>query len=316
MAKLKFSAFIAIFLVLTAAVSFAVLTDATWENNSNSITVLKGDLTYFDFAIFSMNPPISYSIIMYDEDGNALTTIDSGTINSEFYSNLYYVLPTLGGSYSIIINAKDQIGDLHYSTLALNVINFAPFISGIPDVNMECDESYSFDLDNYVSDPDDLLSDLIWSVSGNSNINVAIDSSTHVVTLSVSGCWTGSEVLTFTVSDPSGDSDSQLVNVNVLSPGSLEEEKEEKISLNDISIEYAGDGFLKIRNSGSKLEDVKLKIKIEADNAPLNSFNFDIQPSSVEYKLLNTEDLSGDYIAKITLEVEDSKKSGYMILEL
>ncbi len=90
-----------------------------------------------------------------------------------------------------------------------------PVISDIPDVTFPEDTCYSIMLDNYVSDPDNADSELVWGVSGNFNINVNIDSLTHVAELCPNMDWNGGETLKFTVTDPGMMSDSDDVKAVV-----------------------------------------------------------------------------------------------------
>ena len=94
-----------------------------------------------------------------------------------------------------------------------------PIISDIPDVNINEDRSFNINLDNYVSDADNLDSELSWSVSGNTNVIVNIVN--RVAYISLVANWFGSESLTFSVSDPDGNSDSDSVVVNAASVNDL-----------------------------------------------------------------------------------------------
>lgn len=91
-----------------------------------------------------------------------------------------------------------------------------PMISSIPDVTMqENTVDSSIDLDNYVQDDDHSDSQLTWTVSGNTNIAVSIDNSTHVVTLTPASGWFGAENVTFRVEDPDGNYDTDTILVTV-----------------------------------------------------------------------------------------------------
>ncbi|TOK92013.1 Ig-like domain-containing protein, partial [Vibrio parahaemolyticus] len=61
----------------------------------------------------------------------------------------------------------------------------------------------------------DTDSSLEFSVSGNSNVLVSIENG--IATISPTADWNGSETLTFTATDPSGESVSQTVNFTVAS---------------------------------------------------------------------------------------------------
>src|SRR4030042_794821 len=73
-------------------------------------------------------------------------------------------------------------------------------ILGLPNIYFEEDTIHdSLDLDNYAEDDYDALSELIWSVSGNSNITIIIDNDTHEVIFSAPVDWNGVESDTFTI---------------------------------------------------------------------------------------------------------------------
>ncbi|ELK2080096.1 tandem-95 repeat protein, partial [Vibrio alginolyticus] len=69
---------------------------------------------------------------------------------------------------------------------------------------------YSINLNTAFSDVDNVDGELTFSVSGNSNIQVAIVNG--IATFTPTADWNGSESLTFTATDPSGESVSQTVN--------------------------------------------------------------------------------------------------------
>ncbi|MFW1201907.1 tandem-95 repeat protein, partial [Vibrio parahaemolyticus] len=72
---------------------------------------------------------------------------------------------------------------------------------------------YTIDLNTAFSDVDNVDGELTFSVSGNSNIQVAIVNG--IATITPTADWNGSETLTFTATDPSGESISQTVNFTV-----------------------------------------------------------------------------------------------------
>lgn len=93
--------------------------------------------------------------------------------------------------------------------------NKAPQISGIPSINIVQENSATFKLDDYVSD-ESKDSELTWTYLGNNYVSVSIDSS-RIATITAPDTWTGTEVITFTVADPSGLSSSTSVSVTVTS---------------------------------------------------------------------------------------------------
>ncbi|WP_139124090.1 tandem-95 repeat protein, partial [Vibrio parahaemolyticus] len=96
--------------------------------------------------------------------------------------------------------------------VTVNAVNDTPVVeSNIADQTLAEDFTpYSIDLNTAFSDVD---GELTFSVSGNSNIQVAIVNG--IATFSPTADWNGSETLTFTATDPSGESISQTVNFTV-----------------------------------------------------------------------------------------------------
>jgi len=203
----------------------------------------------------------------------------------------------------------------------LTVTNVAPTITGsLPDVTLEAGTNYTFDIDNSltVSDSDDTLASLLWSVTGNTNVLVSIDQTTHVVTITAPAGWNGTNNLIFTVTDPSGDSDSDTITVTVVAAGtaiSSDDEEERVMNVKDINVESFGNGMMMIRNNGGDFEDVRLEVSIEDKNAPENTFRFDINSNTVKYFDLDLAGLeSGDYLAHVEISSEDTEESSYIFL--
>ncbi|WP_033904895.1 Ig-like domain-containing protein, partial [Vibrio parahaemolyticus] len=71
--------------------------------------------------------------------------------------------------------------------------------------------TYTIDLNDAFKDSDSALN---FSVSGNSNVLVSIENN-GIATISPTADWNGSETLTFTATDPNGESVSQTVDFTV-----------------------------------------------------------------------------------------------------
>jgi hypothetical protein len=81
-------------------------------------------------------------------------------------------------------------------------INDAPVVTGIPDQSV--DEGASLDpvsLNNYVTDIDNAIEELTWSVSGDDKLTVVIDGD-NIATITPDAGWTGTETLVFAAADP------------------------------------------------------------------------------------------------------------------
>ena len=144
---------------------------------------------------------------------NPSTAEDEGAVDGEktfVFINNYKAKPEL-----IHKSGSNKRVDLEV------IVNHPPIISDIPDTSFVQGDSLSFDLDDYVDDPDNTKDELKWSYSGNTNIIVSYDSLTHIIKLS-SKDWYGSEEIIYTVKDPGelSDSDTSLVSV-IKSPDTI-----------------------------------------------------------------------------------------------
>ncbi|MCR9363436.1 tandem-95 repeat protein, partial [Vibrio antiquarius] len=100
-------------------------------------------------------------------------------------------------------------------TVTVNAVNDTPVVeSSLADQTLAEDFTpYTIDLNTAFSDVDNVDGELTFSVYGNSNIQAAIVNG--IATITPTADWNGSETLTFTATDPSGESVSQTVNFTV-----------------------------------------------------------------------------------------------------
>ncbi|MFH4808502.1 tandem-95 repeat protein, partial [Vibrio diabolicus] len=107
-------------------------------------------------------------------------------------------------------------------TVTVNAVNDTPVVeSNIADQTLAEDFTpYTIDLNVAFSDVDNVDSDLTFSVSGNSNVNVSIENG--IATITPTADWNGKETITFTAKDPSGESVSQTVNFTVAPVADIE----------------------------------------------------------------------------------------------
>ncbi|NIQ88409.1 MAG: hypothetical protein GWN93_04765, partial [Deltaproteobacteria bacterium] len=122
------------------------------------------------------------------------------------------------GSETITFRATDDSAAFSEDAAAFTVnnLNDAPVVTDIPDQTI--DEGLTFttiSLDDYVSDIDNLDSEMTWSYSGNTELTVSIDIN-RVATIGIpSADWFGSETITFTATDPGSLSDSDPATFTV-----------------------------------------------------------------------------------------------------
>ncbi|MCP4557339.1 MAG: hypothetical protein GY836_18185, partial [Herbaspirillum sp.] len=99
------------------------------------------------------------------------------------------------GTETVTFKATDlgALADSNDVVFTVNAINDAPVVTDIP--NQTIDEGSTFttiNLDDYVSDVDDVDTDMTWSYTGNSSLTV--DITARVATITIPGTdWNGAE---------------------------------------------------------------------------------------------------------------------------
>ncbi|HHC6768731.1 TPA: tandem-95 repeat protein [Vibrio parahaemolyticus] len=174
-----------------------------------------------DTAITDEDTPVTIDVLPNDTDidGDKLS-IQSATVPEaqgkvEIVDGKLVFTPAenFNGHAEITYTVTDgQLTDAAKVTVTVNPVNDAPTVENAiaGQVLSEDFDAYTIDLNEVFKDSD---SSLEFSVSGNSNIQVAIVNG--IATFTPTADWNGSEALTFTATDPSGESVSQTVNFTV-----------------------------------------------------------------------------------------------------
>ncbi|MFH1849040.1 MAG: Ig-like domain-containing protein [archaeon] len=124
--------------------------------------------------------------------------------------------PDWHGSETITFTATDPEGASGSDSAVFTVtsVNDPPVVSDIPDQAVDVGQAFaSITLDDYVSDADHADSQISWSTSGGSSLTVSIVN--RVASISAPGGWLGSEIITFTATDPEGASGSDAAAFTV-----------------------------------------------------------------------------------------------------
>ncbi|EHY9860366.1 tandem-95 repeat protein, partial [Vibrio parahaemolyticus] len=145
--------------------------------------------------------------------------------------------------------------------VTVNAVNDTPVVeSSIADQTLAEDFTpYTIDLNTAFSDVDNVDGELTFSVSGNSNIQVAIVNG--IATFTPTADWNGSEALTFTATDPSGESISQTVNFTVAPAVDIEADSADVVEDTSTIINVLGN---------DTFESTDKVVSLDADNGPKN----------------------------------------------
>ncbi|MFW1021858.1 tandem-95 repeat protein, partial [Vibrio parahaemolyticus] len=168
-----------------------------------TLTVRDTDTPEDQLAVSLENNSNGYFVLVGDEV--KLTQAGVDAVNND---ELNLKGLTISASVSDGVNPTANDSD----SLVVNRVNDAPTVeNAIADQELSEDfATYTIDLNDAFKDSDSALN---FSVSGNSNVLVSIENG--IATISPTADWNGSETLTFTATDPSGESISQTVNFTV-----------------------------------------------------------------------------------------------------
>ncbi|EIO4086759.1 TPA: tandem-95 repeat protein [Vibrio parahaemolyticus] len=196
--------------------STTVYVDVTPENDA---PVAKDDT-----AITDEDTPVTIDVLPNDTDvdgdklsiESASVPKEQGTVEVVNGKLVFTPAENFNGDAEITYTVTDgALTDQATVKVTVNAVNDTPVVeSNIADqTSAEDFTPYTIDLNTAFSDVDNVDGELTFSVSGNSNIQVAIVNG--IATITPTADWNGSETLTFTATDPSGESISQTVNFTV-----------------------------------------------------------------------------------------------------
>ncbi|HHG3344292.1 TPA: tandem-95 repeat protein [Vibrio parahaemolyticus] len=177
-----------------------------------------------DTAITDEDTPVTIDVLPNDTDvdgdklsiESASVPKEQGTVEVVNGKLVFTPAENFHGDAEITYTITDgALTDQATVNVTVNAVNDTPVVeSSIADQTLAEDFTpYTIDLNTAFSDVDNVDGELTFSVSGNSNIQVAIVNG--IATFTPTADWNGSEALTFTATDPSGESVSQTVNFTV-----------------------------------------------------------------------------------------------------
>jgi len=162
--------------------------------------------------------------------------------------------------------------------------DFAPVLSGIPDQTIEVGGSFTtFDLDDYLTTFDS--DGIIWSNSGNSQLNVTITPN-HVVTVTAPNGFTGNEALIFTVTDNSAHqyaaSDTAVFTVFPLDiPPQVNDIPNQTIGIGGAFTQFDLDNYLTLSDADQVAWSYQFQTSVVGTPAPTWSVN----PSAFQFSM-------------------------------
>jgi hypothetical protein len=265
----------------------------------NSIPVITGQN---DISVLEDNPLTmvisDFTVTDADDPSGPFTlTVNTGTSYS-VAGTVITPADNFNGALTVPISVSDGTVSSCVFNATVNVtpVNDAPVISVIPDQTIKQGESFGpVDLDLYVDDIETPNKNILWTYSGNSNLNVTITTRIATITV-VNGSWYGTEEITFTATDDDATlplSDSKTVEFEVIKPTSLTE----NVDIENISI-YPNPTSGTLFISGQNLQSNRIHAEIIDMRG--RSVYLDDCESNKGIFVLNVNDLSnGTYVIKL-----------------
>ncbi|MFW1640838.1 tandem-95 repeat protein, partial [Vibrio parahaemolyticus] len=220
-----------------------------------------------DTAITDEDTPVTIDVLPNDTDvdGDKLSIQSASVVEAqgkvEIVDGKLVFTPAenFNGDAEITYTVTDgSLTDQTTVKVTVNAVNDTPVVeSNIADQTLAEDFTpYSIDLNTAFSDVD---GELTFSVSGNSNIQVAIVNG--IATFTPTADWNGSEALTFTATDPSGESVNQTVDFTVAPVVDIEADSADVVEDTPTIINVLGN---------DTFESTDKVVSLDAENGPKN----------------------------------------------
>ncbi|KKX84944.1 RTX toxin, partial [Vibrio parahaemolyticus] len=214
-----------------------------------TLTVRDTDTSEDQLTVSLENNSNGYFVLVGDEV--KLTQAGVDAVNND---ELNLKDLTISASVSDGVNPTANDSD----SLIVNRVNDAPTVE-----NAIADQVLSEDFDTYTIDLNEVFKDsdssLEFSVSGNDNIQISIVNG--VATITPTADWNGSETLTFTATDPSGESVSQTVDFTVAPVVDIEADSADVVEDTPTIINVLGN---------DTFEGKDKVVSLDAENGPKN----------------------------------------------
>ncbi|EOW9687525.1 tandem-95 repeat protein, partial [Vibrio parahaemolyticus] len=223
-----------------------------------------------DTAITDEDTPVTIDVLPNDTDvdgdklsiESASVPKEQGTVEVVNGKLVFTPAENFNGDAEITYTVTDgALTDQATVKVTVNAVNDTPVVeSNVADQTLAEDFTpYTIDLNTVFSDVDNVDGELKFSVSGNSNIQVAIVNG--IATITPTADWNGSETLTFTATDPSGESVSQTVDFTVTPVADIVADKATVVEDTPTIIKVLGNDTFEGDNK---------VVSLDAENGPKN----------------------------------------------
>ncbi|MDF5223068.1 tandem-95 repeat protein, partial [Vibrio parahaemolyticus] len=223
-----------------------------------------------DTAITDEDTPVTIDVLPNDTDvdgdklsiESASVPKEQGTVEVVNGKLVFTPAENFNGDAEITYTVTDDaLTDQATVKVTVNAVNDTPVVeSNVADQTLAEDFTpYTIDLNTVFSDVDNVDGELKFSVSGNSNIQVAIVNG--IATITPTADWNGSETLTFTATDPSGESVSQTVDFTVTPVADIVADKATVVEDTPTIIKVLGNDTFEGDNK---------VVSLDAENGPKN----------------------------------------------
>ncbi|EIZ1341234.1 tandem-95 repeat protein, partial [Vibrio parahaemolyticus] len=231
----------------------------------NDAPVAKGDI-----ATTQEDTAVTIDVLPNDTDidgdtlriDSASVPSDQGTVEIVDGKLVFTPAENFNGNAEITYTVTDgSLTDQATVKVTVNAVNDTPVVeSNLADQTLAEDfTTYTIDLNTAFSDVDNVDGELTFSVSGNSNVLVSIENG--IATISPTADWNGSETLTFTATDPSGESVNQTVDFTVAPVVDIEADSADVVEDTPTIINVLGN---------DTFESTDKVVSLDAENGPKN----------------------------------------------
>jgi hypothetical protein len=181
----------------------------------DQIDVHPSSATTIDLESISFDIDHSYEQLIWSFEGD--TTLFSVWLNNENNEITFSSRPETEmfsqTDFTIRVTDPDDAFDDDTFTLLLN--SFPPVWSEFADVVMSVNSNSFLNLDNYLSDLDNLDNEITVWAEGNTRVGVEIDATTHTAHFTSGVVWTGVEEIILFARDPDNNEDIDTLLVAV-----------------------------------------------------------------------------------------------------